>query len=165
MKTEHPEVLVIGLGAMGSAVVYQLAKLGVKIIGIDQFTPPHAYGSTHGETRITRQAIGEGSQFVPLAMRSHQLWREIEAESGQILLTACGGLIMARNGAPAGCTSSRIFLAVRFAPLKSSASRTSNWTLAPLPHAFRNSSCKVTRLDILNRALDIWRRKPAWLRS
>ena len=98
MKIAHPEVLVIGLGAMGSAVVYQLAKRGVKVIGIDQFTPPHAYGSTHGETRITRQAIGEGSQFVPLAMRSHQLWREIEAESGQPLLTACGGLIMARNG-------------------------------------------------------------------
>ena len=98
MKTEHPAVLVIGLGAMGSAVVYQLAKCGVKVIGIDQFTPPHVYGSTHGETRITRQAIGEGSQFVPLAMRSHQLWREIEAESGQTLLTACGGLIMARNG-------------------------------------------------------------------
>ena len=98
MKTEHPAVLVIGLGAMGSAVVYQLAKRGVKVIGIDQFTPPHAYGSTHGETRITRQAIGEGSRFVPLAMRSHQLWREIEAESGQTLLTTCGGLIMARSG-------------------------------------------------------------------
>ena len=110
MKTEHPEVLVIGLGAMGSAVVYQLAKLGVKVIGIDQFTPPHAYGSTHGETRITRQAIGEGSQFVPLAMRSHQLWREIEAESGQTLLTACGGLIMARNGSASRMHEQQDFL-------------------------------------------------------
>ena len=98
MQNEHPEVIVIGLGAMGSAVVYQLAKKGVKVVGIDQFTPPHGHGSTHGETRITRQAIGEGSQFVPLAMRSHQLWREIEAESGQTLLTTCGGLIMARRG-------------------------------------------------------------------
>ena len=98
MQNEHPEVIVIGLGAMGSAVVYQLAKKGVKVVGIDQFTPPHGHGSTHGETRITRQAIGEGSQFVPLAMRSHQLWREIEAESGQTLLTTCGGLIIARRG-------------------------------------------------------------------
>lgn len=98
MKTEHPDVLVIGLGAMGSATVYQLAKLGVKVIGVDQYTPPHPHGSTYGETRITREAIGEGEQFVPLAMRSHQLWREIEAQSGNTLLTACGGLIIARVG-------------------------------------------------------------------
>ena len=98
MKTEHPDVLVIGLGAMGSAITYQLAKCGVKVIGVDQFTPPHAHGSTHGETRITREAIGEGQQFVPLARRSHQLWREIESETGQALFTACGALIMARAG-------------------------------------------------------------------
>ena len=98
MKTEHPEVLVIGLGAMGSATVYQLAKLGVKVLGIDQYTPPHIHGSTHGETRITREAIGEGAQFVPLARRSHQLWREIEAQTAQTLFTACGGLILAREG-------------------------------------------------------------------
>lgn len=98
MKTDHPDVLVIGLGAMGSATVYQLAKLGVKVIGLDQYTPPHPHGSTHGETRITREAIGEGAQFVPLAMRSHQLWREIEAQTGQTLLTTCGGLIIARAG-------------------------------------------------------------------
>ncbi|MEO8384377.1 MAG: N-methyl-L-tryptophan oxidase [Betaproteobacteria bacterium] len=110
MRTEHPEVLVIGLGAMGSATVYHLAKQGVKVIGIDQFTPPHVYGSSHGETRITRQAIGEGSQFVPLAMRSHQLWRELEAESGQSLLTACGGLIMARHGSASRMHEQRDFL-------------------------------------------------------
>ena len=100
MKTEHPDVLVIGLGAMGSATAYQLAKLGVKVIGVDQYTPPHPHGSTHGETRITREAIGEGAQFVPLAMRSHQLWREIEAQTGQTLLTTCGGLIIARADQP-----------------------------------------------------------------
>ena len=98
MKTEQPDVLVIGLGAMGSAITYQLAKCGVKVIGVDQFTPPHAHGSTHGETRITREAIGEGQQFVPLARRSQQLWREIESETGQALFTACGALIMARAG-------------------------------------------------------------------
>ncbi|MCY7388720.1 MAG: N-methyl-L-tryptophan oxidase [Burkholderiales bacterium] len=98
MKTEYPDVLVIGLGAMGSATVYQLAKLGVKVVGIDQYTPPHTHGSTHGETRITREAIGEGARFVPLAIRSHQLWREIESQTGQVLLTACGGLILARAG-------------------------------------------------------------------
>ena len=98
MNTEHPDVLVIGLGAMGAAITYQLAKRGVRVVGVDQFIPPHAQGSTHGETRITREAIGEGVQFVPLAMRSHQLWREIESETGRTLFTACGGVVIARAG-------------------------------------------------------------------
>ncbi|MEI6737727.1 MAG: N-methyl-L-tryptophan oxidase, partial [Pseudomonadota bacterium] len=98
MQTKHPDFLVIGLGAMGSAITYQLAKQGANVVGLDQFTPPHAHGSTHGETRITRQAIGEGLQFVPLAMRSHQLWREIENQTGQSLLNACGGIVIAREG-------------------------------------------------------------------
>jgi sarcosine oxidase len=97
MLTETPDALVIGLGAMGSAIAYQLAKRGVNVIGIDQFAPPHSHGSTHGETRITRQAIGEGAEFVPLVLRSHMLWREIEVESSEALLTTCGGLILARD--------------------------------------------------------------------
>lgn len=91
----NPDVLVLGLGAMGAATCYQLARRGLRVIGIDQFAPPHALGSTHGETRITRQATGEGPQFVPLAMRSQRLWREIEAASGATLFDACGGLIVA----------------------------------------------------------------------
>ncbi len=98
MATQTPEVLVVGLGAMGAATAYQLAKRGIKVVGIDRFTPPHIHGSTHGETRITRQAIGEGAQFVPLALRSHQLWREIEAETGADLLNQCGGIIITHAG-------------------------------------------------------------------
>ena len=98
MKTEHPDILVIGLGAMGAAISYQLAKRGVRVVGVDQFAPPHVHGSTHGETRITREAIGEGMQFVPLAMRSHQLWRKMESETGRTLFTACGGVVIARVG-------------------------------------------------------------------
>ena len=96
MPIWRPEVLVIGLGAMGSATLYQLAKRGVDVVGIDQYAPPHNLGSTHGETRITREAVGEGASFVPLAMRSHVLWREIEHESGTHLFRQCGGLILAR---------------------------------------------------------------------
>ncbi len=122
LKTVTPEVLVIGLGAMGSAIAYQLAQRGVKVLGIDQFTPPHAYGSTHGETRITREAIGEGLQFVPLAMRSHQLWREIEQElvfeighkKNESLLTTCGGLVMAREGRASHMHHQRDFLGNTF---------------------------------------------------
>lgn len=91
------DVIVIGLGAMGSAAVFQLAKRGVKVLGIDQFAPPHVYGSTHGETRITRLAIGEGAEYVPFVMRSHEIWRKIEIETGCDLLTQCGGLIIARR--------------------------------------------------------------------
>jgi sarcosine oxidase len=91
------DAVVVGLGAMGAATIYQLAKLGVKVVGIDAHHPPHTFGSTHGETRITRQAIGEGEQFVPLVLRAHQIWREIEAETGARLLNECGGLIMART--------------------------------------------------------------------
>lgn len=88
------DVIVVGLGAMGSAASYQLAKSGVKVLGIDRYEPPHIYGSTHGDTRITRLAIGEGAEYVPLVTRSHQLWREIEGEVGYELLNQCGGLIM-----------------------------------------------------------------------
>jgi len=53
------DVAVVGLGAMGAAALYQLARRGVRAVGIDRFAPPHSLGSSHGETRITRQAIGE----------------------------------------------------------------------------------------------------------
>jgi sarcosine oxidase len=89
------DVVIVGLGAMGSAASWQLASRGASVIGIDQYAPPHAWGSTHGETRITRLAIGEGREYVPLARRSHELWREIERESGAELLTETGIIIMA----------------------------------------------------------------------
>lgn len=79
---------------MGAASAYQAARRGLKVLGIDQFQPPHKRGSSHGETRITREAIGEGSQFVGLAKRSQQLWRTIEALSGETLFQACGALIL-----------------------------------------------------------------------
>src|SRR5678816_921243 len=90
----NADVLVIGLGAMGSAACYQLARRGAKVIGIDRYSPPHSLGSTHGDTRITRLAIGEGEQFVPFAIRSHGIWRELESETGEDLMTTTGGLIM-----------------------------------------------------------------------
>ncbi|WP_230530150.1 N-methyl-L-tryptophan oxidase [Microvirga roseola] len=93
-QTSSFDVAVIGLGAMGAAALYQLAKRGVRAIGIDRFSPPHDQGSTHGETRITRQAIGEGEVYVPLALRSNEIWRELEAEIGERLLTQNGCLII-----------------------------------------------------------------------
>lgn len=88
------DVMVVGLGAVGSASLYQLARRGAKVIGIDRHNPPHNFGSSHGETRITRQAIGEGVAYVPLVLRSHQIWRALEAQTGASLFLACGGLIL-----------------------------------------------------------------------
>jgi sarcosine oxidase len=93
--SENTDFLVVGLGAMGSATLYQLARRGAKVIGLDRFAPPHTMGSSHGETRITRQAVGEGRDYVPLVIDSHRIWRELEAETGERLLNACGVLVMA----------------------------------------------------------------------
>ncbi|HVC04832.1 MAG TPA: N-methyl-L-tryptophan oxidase [Candidatus Acidoferrales bacterium] len=98
-----PDVIVVGLGAAGAATLCQLARRGAAAVGIDSHSPPHAYGSTHGDTRITREAIGEGMQYTPLVRRSHAIWRELEAETGRDLLTQCGGLIVeAAGGGAAG---------------------------------------------------------------
>jgi sarcosine oxidase len=99
---------------MGSAATYQLAKAGADVLGIDRYDPPHELGSTHGRTRITRLAIGEGSRYVPLVKRSHELWREIEAESGESLMTRTGGLVIAVEEA-AECHGADDFLAATIA--------------------------------------------------
>lgn len=91
---ERYESLVIGLGAMGAATVYQLAKAGVKVAGIDRHHPPHMFGSSHGDTRITRLSVGEGAQYVPIVRNSHRIWRELEALSGESLFEQSGLLVL-----------------------------------------------------------------------
>jgi sarcosine oxidase len=105
------DTIILGLGAMGSAAIYQLAKRDHKVLGIDQFSPPHHYGSSHGETRIIRQAIGEGEEYVPPALRSYELWREIEREAGKELLVITGGLILERQQSNSMMHGRRNFLA------------------------------------------------------
>lgn len=98
MHNPTADVVVVGLGAAGSALVHQLARRGVKVTGLDRFDPPHDQGSSHGLTRITRLAVGEGADFVPLVQRSHRLWRELEAETGATLMRTTGLMVV---GAPA----------------------------------------------------------------
>ncbi|MFA6265154.1 MAG: N-methyl-L-tryptophan oxidase [Pseudolabrys sp.] len=86
------DVIVVGLGAVGSAAAYHLAKSGARVLGIDRFSPPHKHGSSHGDTRITRSAIGEGVEYSELALRSHRLWREFEELTGQSLFVRNGCL-------------------------------------------------------------------------
>jgi sarcosine oxidase len=94
MATNHFDAAVLGLGALGTATLFQMSRRGGRVLGLDQFVPPHKFGSSHGNTRITRQAIGEGPQLTPLVQRSHTLWREIEQETGASLFTASGVLII-----------------------------------------------------------------------
>ena len=82
------EVIVVGLGAVGSAATWHLARLGAKVLGIDRYKPPHEFGSSTGETRLTRAAVGEGVEYSPLALRSNEIWRKIETTTGQGRRTA-----------------------------------------------------------------------------
>ncbi|MDR3749159.1 MAG: N-methyl-L-tryptophan oxidase [Acidobacteriota bacterium] len=105
------DVIIVGLGAVGSAALYQSAKHGARVIGIDRFEPPHQHGSSHGDTRITREAIGEGLEFVPLAVRSNQIWEELEAATGRSLLDRNGCLVIAPANLVSDHHGSKTFLA------------------------------------------------------
>jgi sarcosine oxidase len=93
------DVIVVGLGAIGSATVDRLARRGLRVIGLDRFRPPHDRGSSHGETRLIREAYFEGPIYVPLVQRAYELWRELEREQERKLLTLTGGLMI---GPPEG---------------------------------------------------------------
>jgi sarcosine oxidase len=94
------DVVVIGLGAVGSATLFHLSKNSMSILGIDRFEPPHTFGSSHGESRITRLAVGEGEDYVALAKRSHQLWKEIEAEAGVEIMSTTAGILLDSGAQP-----------------------------------------------------------------
>jgi sarcosine oxidase len=84
------DVIVIGLGAMGSAATYHLAKRGVRVLGIEMFEPGHDQGSSHGHHRMIRKSSLDDDGYVPLATRAFELWSELEAESGKELLRITG---------------------------------------------------------------------------
>jgi monomeric sarcosine oxidase len=86
----HYDAIVLGTGGIGSAALYEFARRGIRAIGIDRFHPPHERGSSHGQTRVIRQAYFEHSDYVPLALASYRLWRELELHTGRSLLHECG---------------------------------------------------------------------------
>lgn len=94
MRELDAEIAVIGLGAMGSAALWRLAARGVDVIGFEQFPIGHTHGSSHGETRLFRTLCMEHPTLVDVARTSRGLLRELEAESGEELLTLSGGLMM-----------------------------------------------------------------------
>lgn len=89
-------VIVLDLGGMGSAAAYQLARRGPRVLGLDANARLHALGSSHGTSRIIRETSFEAPEYVPLVRRAYEFWRELEAESGQSLMTPAGGLNVGR---------------------------------------------------------------------
>lgn len=93
------DVAVVGLGATGSAALYQMARRGLRVIGVERFAPGHDHGSSHGETRIIRLGYFEHPSYVPLLRRTYALWRELEAAAGQKFVHITG---IAEIGPPDG---------------------------------------------------------------
>jgi sarcosine oxidase len=92
------DVVVVGLGVMGSSALWRLAKRGAGVIGVEQFEPGHARGASHGQSRIIRTAYAEGAGYVPLALRAWRLWDELATAAGTELVRRTGGLMLAPAG-------------------------------------------------------------------
>jgi sarcosine oxidase len=99
MTSQSYDVIVAGVGAMGSAACWHLAQRGLKVLGLERFDLGHAMGSSHGLSRIIRLAYFEGSHYVPIVRRAHELWRETGDAAGMQLLHVTGSIDLAREGA------------------------------------------------------------------
>src|SRR5712671_967276 len=93
-QQQRYNAIVLGLGAMGSATLCQLALRGWRVLGLDQFSQGHSLGSSHGDSRIIRETYFEHPLYVPLVRRAHELWRELEETSGTSLMKITGGLMI-----------------------------------------------------------------------
>src|SRR3954449_8485379 len=98
MSTPY-DVIIIGQGAMGAAAAWQLARRGVRVLGLEQFALVHALGSSIGHTRMIRMAYYEHPDYVPLLRRAYELWEKLEEASAQSVLFETGGIYM---GPPEG---------------------------------------------------------------
>src|SRR5579872_6085755 len=88
------EIIIIGLGAHGSSALFHLAGTGKRVLGIDRYIPPHQNGSSHGQSRIIREAYHENPVYVPLLRKAYELWDELEKEAGRQLLITTGALLL-----------------------------------------------------------------------
>ena len=92
MSRERYDAIVVGVGGMGSAALYHLARRGRRVLGLERFDVPNEQGSSHGVTRIIRLAYYEHVDYVPLLRRAYELWRELEAAAGEQLLHVTGSI-------------------------------------------------------------------------
>uniref|UniRef100_UPI0006E32B86 N-methyl-L-tryptophan oxidase n=1 Tax=Streptomyces phaeochromogenes TaxID=1923 RepID=UPI0006E32B86 len=88
------DVIVIGLGGMGSAAAHHLSARGVRVLGLEKFGPVHNRGSSHGGSRITRQSYFEDPAYVPLLLRAYELYEDVERATGRDIATLCGGVMV-----------------------------------------------------------------------
>src|SRR5947207_12101696 len=86
------DVIVVGVGAMGASTCWELARRGVRVLGLEQFDIPNTRGSSHGFSRMIRTAYYEHPDYVPLLKRSYELWRELEQQTSAHVLHITGGL-------------------------------------------------------------------------
>jgi sarcosine oxidase len=89
MEHNHFDAIVLGVGGAGSATLFELARRGRRVLGLEQFTVGHDRGSSHGHTRIIRKAYYEHPDYVPLVERAYERWHALEERQGRKLLTAC----------------------------------------------------------------------------
>ena len=99
VMTSAYDVIIAGLGAMGSLTAYQLARRGHRVFGFDRYTPPHAMGSSHGHSRIIREAYFEDPRYVPMVQAAYREWAALEAARAVTLFRQTGGLML---GSPDG---------------------------------------------------------------
>ncbi len=97
MTVKSYDVIVVGLGGMGSAAAYHLAARGQRVLGLERHTPAHDQGSSHGGSRLVRQSYFEDPAYVPLLLRAYELWEQLGRDSGQDVLTLTGGLFLGRQ--------------------------------------------------------------------
>src|SRR2546422_10112189 len=100
MDQAHFDVIVAGVGAMGSAACYELARRKLRVLGLEQFGVPHDRGSSHGRSRMIRLAYYEHPDYVPLLRRAYENWDALEAESSAELLYRTGGIYMGTPDGP-----------------------------------------------------------------
>jgi sarcosine oxidase len=91
-RSEPVDVIVVGVGGLGSAASFHLARSGLRVLGIERFEVPNEHGSSHGVTRIIRLAYYEHPSYVPLLSRAYELWRELETRAGEQLLHITGSV-------------------------------------------------------------------------
>src|SRR5436305_1903476 len=92
MTPNRYDAIILGIGGMGSAVLFELARRGRRVLALEQFTPGHDRGSSHGQTRVIRKAYYEHPDYVPLLRRAYARWYDLEQRCGRRLFTECGVL-------------------------------------------------------------------------
>ena len=135
--SDRVDVVVLGTGGFGSACLAQLARRGVSVLGLDAFLPGHDRGSSHGDTRIIRQAYFERPDYVPLLRRAYELWRELEFESGRALMNLCG-LMLAGRPVDEAVSGSRLAAKIHGVEIQNLSKKeaTERWPGFQLPDGF-----------------------------